>query len=109
MAYASGTLFLGSPATTLSLFPATATGNPTAAATFSGVSTLTVAYPGGVAVDTSVSPPVVYLVDYGSLALNIIQTTGAPPNLAPASVVTIQGPRRASRALSTCSSSSERT
>ena len=88
IALADGTLFIATPDGLLSLFPVSATGNATAAATFSSLS---VQYPAGVAVDTTTAQPVIYLVDTSGGVINIIQTTGSAPMFAPGTVTTIQG------------------
>ncbi len=88
IAFADGTLFVATPDGLLSLFPPSATGSATAAATFSSLS---VEYPAGVAVDTTGAQPVVYLVDTSGGVINIIQTTGSAPMFAPGTVTTIQG------------------
>jgi hypothetical protein len=89
IAFADETLFVATPNGFLSLFPSSATGDATAVATFSSLS---VQYPGGVAVDTTTTQPVVYLVDYTGDVINVIQTTGTAPTFAPGTVTTIQGP-----------------
>lgn len=61
------------------------------ASTLAPSATLPINYPGGVFFDNSVSPPIVYLVDYGSSAVYVIQTAGITPNLTVASVKTISG------------------
>lgn len=92
LALADGTLFLSTPGVPLSLFSPTSTGSATPAATFSGAASLTVQYPGGVAVDTSATPPVVYLVDYGGAAIYMIQTTGSAPLFGAGAVTSLTGP-----------------
>ena len=88
MAYGGSTLFIGLPGTGVGLFPTNSTGNPNPSSSLlpSGFD-----YPGGVAVDTSVTPPVVYLVDYGGNAIYILHTAGTLPNLTIASITTISG------------------
>ncbi len=92
IAFADQTLFVATPTGFLSLFPAAATGNATAVATFSSLS---VQYPGGVAIDTTPAQPIVYLVDYTGGAVDVIQTTGSSPMFAPGPVTEIQGPTTA--------------
>jgi hypothetical protein len=88
VAYGGNTLFLGVPGVGVELYPMNATGNPTASSTLLPPA---LNYPGGVAVDVTVSPPVVYLADYGGNALYVIYTSGELPNLTLQSVTTISG------------------
>jgi hypothetical protein len=89
MAYGASTLFLGLPELGVGLFPSDSTGNPNPSSTLLPEGFV---YPGGVAVDTSVTPPVVYLVDFSANALYVIHTTGTLPNLSIQSVTTVSGP-----------------
>jgi len=88
MAYGNDSIFLAVPATGIAEFPATASGNASPAATIapSGLK-----YPGGIAIDVSVTPPVIYQVDYTGNALYVIQTAGLAPYLTAAGVTTISG------------------
>ena len=61
------------------------------AATLAASGTLTIDYPGGVFFDNALSPPTVYLVDFGSSAGHVIQTAGTAPKLTVASMETITG------------------
>ena len=88
IAFADETLFVATPSGLLSLFAPSATGDAMAVATFSSLS---VQYPAGVAVDTTTTQPVVYLVDTSAGVINVIQTTGSAPMFAPGTVTTIQG------------------
>jgi hypothetical protein len=78
MAYASNTFFLAVPGVGVALFPSNATGTPMPSST---LLPLSFTYPGGVAVDTSVTPPTVYLVDEEANEIFTILTAGALPNL----------------------------
>jgi hypothetical protein len=89
MAYGASTLFIGIPNVGVGLFPSDSTGVPNPSSSLEPEGFV---YPGGVAVDTSVTPPVVYLVDFSANALYVIHTTGTPPNLSVQSVTTISGP-----------------
>jgi hypothetical protein len=88
IAYGSNTLFLAIPGLGVALYPSDSTGLPSPSSTLlpSGFT-----YPGGVALDTTVTPPTVYLVDYEANEIFIIQTAGALPNLTIQSVSTISG------------------
>jgi hypothetical protein len=88
MAYAQGTVFLGDPNAGVTLFPTSASGNATAA---SSLLPAGFEYPGGVFVDVTVNPPVVYLADWEVNTIYVIQTAGTPPNLTLQSVVSISG------------------
>jgi hypothetical protein len=89
MAYSGGTLFLGIPGVGVGLFPADSTEvpDPSSALLPPGF-----VYPGGVFVDDTVTPPVVYLVDATGNAVYVMQTAGTLPNLTIQSVTTISGP-----------------
>jgi hypothetical protein len=88
IAVADDTLFVSTSLGSLSLFPASATGNAMASSTFVSLS---VQYPAGVAIDTSAAQPVVYLVDTTAGVIHIIQTSGSAPMFAPGPATTIQG------------------
>ena len=79
------------PGRGVELYTSTAGSGAVPAATLAASSTLPIGYPGGVFFDNSVTPPIVYLVDYGSSAVHVIQTAGTAPNLTVASVKTIAG------------------
>lgn len=91
LAYGASALFVAVPGAGIELFPTSATGTATAASTLSSSTQLPINYPAGVFVDTSASPPTVYLNDYGASAIYVIHTSGTAPDLAVASVTTIQG------------------
>jgi hypothetical protein len=88
LAYASNTFFVGTPGVGVALYPSDATGEPEP---FSELVPLSFTYPGGVAVDTTVTPPTVYLVDYEASEVFIIQTSGVLPNLTLQSSPTLGG------------------
>ena len=91
LAYGENTLFLGVPGAGIALYPTSATGSASAAATLGGTTQLPISYPAGMFVDVTSSPPTVYLDDYGASAVYVIHTAGAAPDLTVASVTTIQG------------------
>lgn len=82
---------LAVPGRGVELYTSTAGSGALPAVTLAPSATLPINYPGGVFFDNSVSPPIVYLVDYGSSAVYVIQTAGITPNLTVASVKTITG------------------
>lgn len=82
---------LAVPGRGVELYTSTAGSGAVPAATLAPSSTLPISYPGGVFFDNSVTPPIVYLVDYGGSAVYVIQTAGTAPNLTVASVKTISG------------------
>jgi len=88
IAFSAGTLFLGLPGTGVGLFPADTVGVP---GPTSVLDPPNLSYPGGIFVDDTVTPPVVYLVDFDANAIYVIHTSGTPPNLALQSVTTISG------------------
>jgi hypothetical protein len=90
LGYGGGTLFVTAPSVGVELFASTTSGSASPAATLAG-SMLPLSYPGGVFIDSSTTPPTVFLVDYSANAVYLITTTGTAPNLAIGSVVTIQG------------------
>ncbi|MFO0837037.1 MAG: hypothetical protein U1D55_00800 [Phycisphaerae bacterium] len=90
MAYGNNAVFLSVPGGVINQYVATVTGNvtPSSAITSSSIS---VQYPAGIAVDTSVTPPVIYLADYFGDAILVIQTAGIAPFLTVSNVTTISG------------------
>jgi hypothetical protein len=91
LAYGDGVLFLAAPAAGIELYPPSTTGTASAAAALPSSAQLPIDYPGGMFVDSTASPPIVYLDDYGASAVYVIHTAGTAPNLTVASVTTIQG------------------
>ena len=73
-------IFAAVPSVGIEVFPRDATGTPTPAATIPFDAMLPVQYPGAMAVDTTVSPPILYVVDFSGGALYIAQTSGTAPN-----------------------------
>ncbi len=90
LAYGAGALFLAVPGAGIEIFPTTGS-SATAATTLSSSTQLPINYPAGLFVDSSASPPTVYLNDYGASAIYVIHTSGTSPNLTVSSVTTIQG------------------
>lgn len=78
------------PGSGIQLYPLTASGAPSASAIL-GSPAVPLNYPGGMFIDGSTTPPVIYVADYGANAIHVIQTAGTAPNLTVASVRTIQG------------------
>lgn len=91
MVVSGNTIMLASPGTGILSYLNTAISGTLPSATLPSSGTLPLSYPGGVFLDTSGPQPVIYLVDYGSSAVYVIQTTGTAPNLGVQSVVTIKG------------------
>ena len=79
------------PGRGMELHTSTAGTAPVPATTLAASGTLPIDYPGGVFFDNAVSPPAVYLVDYGSGAGHVIQTAGTAPKLTVVSLETIIG------------------
>lgn len=80
------------PGRGVELYPLSASGSATPAATLAPSAQLPLQYPGGVLLDNTVTPPVVYLSDFDANRVYVIQTAGTAPNLTVASVRTIGGP-----------------
>jgi hypothetical protein len=91
LAYGDDTLFLGVPSVGIELYVTSTTGSASATATLSSSTQLPINYPAGMFVDSTASPPTVYLDDYGASAVYVIHTSGTAPNLTVASVTTLQG------------------
>lgn len=93
IAVAGGTVFVtdGSPSKIVQMFPTSATGTPASTSLANG-GPLDVMYPGGVAVDGSEDPPVIYLADYSGNAIHVIRLNGKAPDVTVASVDVIRGP-----------------
>jgi hypothetical protein len=89
---AAGVIALASPADGVDLYDATTTGlNAVPAASIHMSAMLPLNYPAGMYLDGAVSPPVLYLVDYGASAVYVIETAGTGTQLSVASVRTISG------------------
>jgi 6-phosphogluconolactonase (cycloisomerase 2 family) len=82
---------VGMPGSGVQLYDTTASGAVNPAATLAPSADFPLSYPSEVYFDNSVTPPVVYVNDYGASAVYVIQTAGTAPNLTVASVRTIQG------------------
>ena len=82
---------IGMPGRGVQLYDTTASGAVDPVATLATSASFPLSSPAGVFFDNSVSPPVVYVNDYGASAIYVIQTAGTAPNLTIASVRTIQG------------------
>ncbi len=91
LAYADGTLFLTVPSVGIALYAPGSTGSASATATLATSAQLPINYPAGMFVDSTASPPIIYLDDYGASAVYVIHTSGTAPNLTVASVSTLQG------------------
>lgn len=92
IAVAGNTVFVtdGSASKIVQMFPTSATDMP-ASASFGNGGPLDVSYPGGVAVDGSESPPVIYLADFSGNAVHVIHLAGTSPDFTVASVDVIKG------------------
>jgi hypothetical protein len=88
--YADDTIFVAMPNVGIEMFPRDATGTPTPT-TIPFDAMLPVSFPGSISIDTSVSPPDLYVVDYSGNALYIAHTAGTLPNLSVASVDVLKG------------------
>lgn len=91
LVYADDLIFATVPSVGIEIFPRDATGTPAPAATIPFDAMLPVQYPAGIAVDTTASPPILYVVDYSGGALYIAQTTGTAPNLTVAHADVLSG------------------
>lgn len=83
---------LAVPSHGIELYDTTASGPSNPASTLAPSADFPLSYPAGVYFDNSVTPPVVYVNDYGASAIYVIQTAGIAPYLTVASVKTIHGP-----------------
>lgn len=79
------------PGTGIVLFDALATGSPSPVGTIDGA-TFSLGYPGGIFIDTTVTPTLIYLADYGSASIHVLEMAGTEPNLTVAAMHTIVGP-----------------
>ena len=84
-------IVLAVPGRGIQLYDTTASGPSNAASTLAPSGDFPLSYPAEVYFDNSVTPPVVYVNDYGAAAVYVIQTAGTAPNLTVASVKTIKG------------------
>ena len=93
LAVAGSTIFVtaGVSSSIVQMFSTSSTGTPTPATLGSG-NGLSVQYPGGIAVDGSENPPVIYLADYMGNAIDVIHLSGDAPGYKVASVDVISGP-----------------
>jgi hypothetical protein len=90
MAVGKASIALTTPGAVVDFYDPAATGNPDANPI--GMSSMVpLAYPGGVVIDTSVTPTTIYLVDVSAGSLYIIETAGVEPDLSVASVRMITG------------------
>ena len=79
------------PSTGIVLFDAKATGPASPVGTIDGV-TFALGYPGGIFIDTSVSPTLIYVADYGTASIHVLEMAGTEPNLTISAMHTIAGP-----------------
>src|SRR5450432_974181 len=84
-------LALTSPGDGIDFYDLAATGTASPSGAIPTSATLPLQYPGGMFIDATVSPEIIYLVDYGATALYVIETSGTEPNLTVTSVRTIAG------------------
>lgn len=89
---AGGVIILASPADGLDIYPADTTGAAATPTATIGQAMLPLQYPGGMYLDASVSPPVLYVNDYVGNAIFVVQTTGSGAALGVGSVRKIVGP-----------------
>ena len=86
-----GVIALSAPGDGIELFPQSANGDAVPATATIGPSMLPVQYPGGTFLDVSVSPHVLYVVDYTGGAVYVAETSGTGAALTVTSVRTLQG------------------
>jgi hypothetical protein len=79
------------PSAGIELYDPAATGTATPVTTIGSSTQLPIGYPSGIAVDHTVTPPIIVLNDFSANAIYVIQTAGTEPNLTVASVRTISG------------------
>lgn len=93
LAVAGGTVFVtdGTPTKIVQMFATSATGTAQATALANG-GALNVQYPGGIAIDGSEDPPVIYLADYTGNAIHVIHLAGTAPAFTLGAVDVIKGP-----------------
>jgi hypothetical protein len=84
-------LFVTIPSIGVYVYLATASGDVQPTATLPFTAPFDVHYPGGLAIDASVSPPVGYQADYTGNAIFIVKTAGVSPALTVDSVTMIKG------------------
>ncbi|MEK6642772.1 MAG: hypothetical protein AABZ08_02595 [Planctomycetota bacterium] len=87
IAYGSASILLGMPSG-INTYHSAASGDTA----WVGQINDPISYTGGIYFDTDVTPPVIYVADFGSNSVHVIQTVGVPPFLSIQSVTTINGP-----------------
>nr|HEX4318960.1 hypothetical protein [Kofleriaceae bacterium] len=89
MTVGSASIFVTTPGGDLEEFPLGDDGSATAVTL--GSADLSIVFPGGVAIDRTTSPALIYVVDTNGNAIYVLTTSGSEPDLAIASVRTITG------------------
>ncbi|HEX7702959.1 MAG TPA: hypothetical protein VF403_19610 [Kofleriaceae bacterium] len=79
------------PGTGIVLFDAQATGTASPIGTIDGA-TFSLGYPGGIFIDTSVTPTLIYVADFGAASIHVLEMAGTEPNLTVSAMHTIAGP-----------------
>ena len=91
VAFGASTIAVTSPGHGIELFARDATGSAAPIGSIDA-SAFNLSYPGGIFIDTAVTPVRIYLVDYGASAIHVLEMAGTEPNLTIAAMHTISGP-----------------
>jgi len=92
VATGNNAIFVSLPGPSIAEYPLASQGNSPASSSMANYSASAGTFPGGIVIDTHVTPPVMYVVDYSHNAVYVIQTAGVAPFLTVDSVRTISGP-----------------
>ena len=85
------TIALSAPGVGIVLFDRQASGVAQPIGTIDGAS-FALNYPGGLFIDSSVTPMLIYMADYGAHSIHVLEMAGTEPNLTVAAMHTIAGP-----------------
>jgi len=79
------------PGQGVSFFDRQATGTPSPIGTLDGT-TFGLSYPGAIYIDETSTPTLIYVVDFGSNAIHVLEVSGTEPNYTITTMRTISGP-----------------
>jgi hypothetical protein len=85
------TIAMTSPTTGIDFFARDATGTAAPLASIPA-SAFGLSYPGGIYIDTTVTPTLIYLIDYTGNAIHVLEMAGTEPNQTISAMHTIGGP-----------------